>query len=423
MNWLKKWQTRILLILAVVGPGFITANVDNDASGIYTYSLAGAQFGHALLWSLIPITLALIVIQEMSARMGAVTGKGLSDLIREEYGFRATFLMMGLLVAINFLNVVGEFIGIATSLDLFHGHIHGHNFYLSKFISVPVAAVLVWLLVTKGNYKSVEKIFLTASFFYVCYIIAGFLARPDWGDALRATVIPPARAQFWTKPYIYMLIAVVGTTIAPWMQFYLQASIVEKGVTAREYKASRLDVILGCVFTDVVAWFIIVACAATLFASHQTNIENGADAARALRPLAGRYAYVLFGAGLFNASIFAASILPLSTAYTVCEGLGFESGLDKKFGEAPVFYWLYTILVGAGGVAVLLIPNQLLIKVAVLSQVLNGVLLPPVLIYMLLLINRTSLMGKYVNSRVFNWIAWITAVIVIGLTVTYAIVQ
>jgi NRAMP (natural resistance-associated macrophage protein)-like metal ion transporter len=423
MNWLKKWQTRILLILAVVGPGFITANVDNDASGIYVYSSAGAQFGHALLWSLIPITLALIVIQEMSARMGAVTGKGLSDLIREEYGFRATFLMMGLLIAINFLNVVGEFIGIATSLDLFHAHIQGHNFYLSKFISVPVAALLVWLLVTKGNYKSVEKIFLAASFFYVCYIIAGFLARPDWSDALRATVIPPARAQFWTKPYIYMLIGVIGTTIAPWMQFYLQASIVEKGVTAREYKASRLDVILGCVFTDVVAWFIIVACAATLFASHQTNIENGADAARALRPLAGRYAYVLFGAGLFNASIFAASILPLSTAYTVCEGLGFESGLDKKFGEAPVFYWLYTVLVGAGAVAVLLIPNRLLIKVAVLSQVLNGVLLPPVLIYMLLLINRTSLMGKYVNGRVFNWIAWITAAILIGLAVTYAIVQ
>jgi Mn2+/Fe2+ NRAMP family transporter len=420
MNWLKKWQTRILLILAVVGPGFITANVDNDAGGIYTYSLAGAQFGHALLWSLIPITLALIVIQEMSARMGAVTGKGLSDLIREEYGFRATFLMMGLLIAINFLNVVAEFIGIATSLDLFHAHIHGHNFYLSKFISVPVAAVLVWLLVTKGNYKSVEKIFLTASFFYVCYIIAGFLARPDWGDALRATVVPPSRHVLLEKNYIYMLIAVIGTTIAPWMQFYLQASVVEKGVTAREYKASRLDVILGCVFTDVVAWFIIVACAATLFASNQTNIENGADAARALRPLAGRYAYVLFGAGLFNASIFAASILPLSTAYTVCEGLGFESGLDKKFGEAPVFYWLYTILVGAGAVAVLLIPNQLLIKVTVLSQVLNGVLLPPVLIYMLLLINRTSLMGKYVNGRVFNWIAWTTAVILIAITGVYA---
>ena len=422
MNWLKSWKTRILLIFAVVGPGFITANVDNDAGGIYTYSSAGAQFGHALLWSLIYITLALIVIQEMCARMGAVTGKGLSDLIREEYGFRATFIMMVLLVAINFMNVVAEFIGVATSLGLFHGHIRGHDIFISKFVSVPVAAVLVWLLVTKGNYKSVEKIFLTASFFYVCYIIAGFLAKPDWADALRATVIPPPRSTLLSKSYIYMLIAVIGTTIAPWMQFYLQASIVEKGVTAREYKTSRLDVILGCFFTDIVAWFIIVACAATLYATGHTDISSGADAARALRPLAGEYAFLLFGAGLFNASIFAASILPLSTAYTVCEGLGFESGLDKKFGEAPVFYWLYTVLVGAGAAAVLFIPNRLLIKVTVLSQVLNGVLLPPVLIYMLLLINKSTLMGKHVNGRVFNWIAWITAVIVIIITAMYAVV-
>jgi len=422
MKWLKNWKTRTLLIFAVIGPGFITANVDNDAGGIYTYSLAGAQFGHSLLWSLIPITLALIVIQEMSARMGAVTGKGLSDLIREEYGFRATFFMMVLLVAINFMNVVTEFIGVATSLGLFHGHFHGHDLYISKYVSVPIAAALVWLLVTKGNYKSVEKIFLTASFFYVCYIIAGLLEQPNWTDAARATVMPPSRQLFWNKPYVYMLIATIGTTIAPWMQFYLQASIVEKGVTARGYKASRLDVVLGCIFTDIVAWFIIVACAATLYTSGHTSIENGADAAGALKPLAGRYAYLLFGAGLFNASIFAASILPLSTSYTVCEGLGFESGLDKKFGEAPVFYWLYTILVGAGATAVLLIPDRLLIKVSVLSQVLNGVLLPPVLIYMLLLINKSSLMGKYVNGRIFNVIAWVTTAIVIVLTVTYAFV-
>jgi NRAMP (natural resistance-associated macrophage protein)-like metal ion transporter len=422
MKWLKSWKTRILLILAVVGPGFITANVDNDAGGIYTYSLAGAQFGHSLLWSLIPITLALIVVQEMCARMGAVTGKGLSDLIREEYGFRATFFMMVLLVAINLMNVVAEFIGIATSLDLFHGHFHGHDIFVSKYVSVPLAALLVWVLVTKGNYKSVEKIFLTASFFYVCYIIAGFLAHPDWGDALRATVTIPARTVFRDRDYIYMLIGVIGTTIAPWMQFYLQASVVEKGVTARQYKASRLDVILGCIFTDVVAWFIIVACAATLYAHGHTSIDNAADAARALEPLASRYASLLFGAGLLNASIFAASILPLSTAYTVCEGLGFESGLDKKFGEAKVFYWLYTVLVGAGAAAVLLIPDQLLIKVSVLSQVLNGVLLPPVLIYMLLLINKRNLMGKYVNGRVFNTIAWATAAILIAVTAVWAVV-
>lgn len=419
MRRLKHWKTRTLLLLAVIGPGFITANVDNDAGGIYTYSLAGAQFGHTLLWSLIPITLALIVIQEMCARMGAVTGKGLSDLIREEYGFRATFLMMVLLVAINFMNVIAEFIGIATSLGLFH---------VIKYISVPLSAAAVWFLVIKGNYKSVEKIFLTASFFYICYIVAGFLAKPDWLHALKATVVPPPSPHghvnyLWHKEYLYMLIGTVGTTIAPWMQYYLQASIVEKGVTARQYRASRLDVIIGCFFTDIVAWFIIVACAATLYASGHTQIENAADAARALEPLAGQKAFILFGAGLFNASLFAASILPLSTAYTVCEGLGFESGLDKKFGEARFFYWLYTVLVGAGAFAVLLIPNRLLIKVTVLSQVLNGILLPPVLIYMLLLINKERLMGKYVNSRAFNVIAGVTTVILIVLTVIYAVLS
>ena len=419
MRRFKYWKTRTLLILAVIGPGFITANVDNDAGGIYTYSFAGAQFGYSLLWSLIPITLALIVIQEMSARMGAVTGKGLSDLIREEYGFRATFLMMALLVAINFMNVIAEFIGVATSLGLFH---------VSRYISVPLAAVFVWFLVTRGNYKSVEKIFLVASFFYVCYIVAGFLAKPDWLHALKATVIPPpgpdGRMDYlWHKDYLYMLIGTIGTTIAPWMQYYLQASIVEKGVTARQYKASRLDVIIGCFFTDIVAWFIIVACAATLYVHGHRDIGDAAQAARALEPLAGRYAFILFGAGLFNASLFAASILPLSTAYTVCEGLGFESGLDRKFSEAKVFYWLYTVIVGAGAFAVILIPNRLLLKVTVLSQVLNGILLPPVLIYMLLLINKQRLMGRYVNSRLFNVVAWITAVVLIVLTGIYAFMR
>jgi len=419
MRRFKYWKTRTLLILAVIGPGFITANVDNDAGGIYTYSFAGAQFGYSLLWSLIPITLALIVIQEMSARMGAVTGKGLSDLIREEYGFRATFLMMALLVAINFMNVIAEFIGVATSLGLFH---------VSRYISVPLAAVFVWFLVTRGNYKSVEKIFLVASFFYVCYIVAGFLAKPDWLQALKATVIPPpgpdGRMDYlWHKDYLYMLIGTIGTTIAPWMQYYLQASIVEKGVTARQYKASRLDVIIGCFFTDIVAWFIIVACAAQLYANGHREIGSAADAAQALKSLAGDYAFILFGAGLFNASLFAASILPLSTAYTVCEGLGFESGLDRKFSEAKVFYWLYTVIVGAGAFAVILIPNRLLLKVTVLSQVLNGILLPPVLIYMLLLINKQRLMGRYVNSRLFNVVAWITAVVLILLTGIYAFMR
>ncbi|MGI9102381.1 MAG: Nramp family divalent metal transporter [Terriglobales bacterium] len=405
---LKRWQIRIVLFMAVVGPGFITANVDNDAGGIYTYSQAGAQFGYALLWTIIPTTLALIVVQEMASRMGAATGKGLSDLIREEFGFRTTFFMMLALVLINFGNVLSEFAGIASSLELFH---------ISKFISVPVCAALVWLMVVKGTYKSVEKIFLVASFFYIAYIIAGVMAGPKWVHALVSTVTPPHPSK-WNSAYLYMTIGVVGTTIAPWMQFYLQASIVEKGVTARQYAASRLDVIVGCLFTDLVAWFIIVACAATLYVSGHQGIETAAQAAVALRPLAGDYAYLLFAAGLFNASLFAASILPISTAYSVCEGLGFESGVGKKFREAPVFYWLYTILIAAGA-GVILLPNFPYIKVILFSQVLNGIALPFVLIFMLLLINKKELMGKYTNSRFYNVVAWGTTVVLIALSIAW----
>ncbi len=409
MKFFKRWKIRLLLFLAVVGPGFITANVDNDAGGILTYSSAGAQFGHLLLWTMIPVTVALIVVQEMCARMGAVTGKGLSDLIREEFGFRVTFFMMLGILITNFGNVVTEFIGIATSLELFG---------LSRYFTVPVCGVIVWLIVVKGQYKSVEKVFLAASFFYVTYIFAGTLAHPAWKEAAIATIKPPALAAFRNQAYLFMVIGVVGTTIAPWMQFYLQSSIVEKGVTKRGYSASRLDVITGCVFTDIVAWFIIVACAATLYVHGFRDIRYAADAAQALRPLAGDYAYILFAVGLFNASLFAASILPLSTAYTVCEGLGFESGVGMKFGEAPVFYWLYTLLIVAGG-AVVLIPGLHLVKIAVLSQVVNGVVLPFVLIFMLLLINKKSLMGEYVNSRVFDVVAWGTTVVMIGLSLAW----
>jgi NRAMP (natural resistance-associated macrophage protein)-like metal ion transporter len=409
MRFLRRWKTRILLFFAVVGPGFITANVDNDANGIYTYSAAGAQFGHTLLWTLIPVTVALIVIQEISARLGAVTGKGLSDLIREEFGFRITFFMMIGILIINFGNVVGEFAGIAGSLELFG---------LSKYITVPICAVVVWLIVVKGQYQSVEKVFLVASFFYVTYILAGFFAKPEWGQALIATVKPPDLGVFRSSGYLYMAIGVVGTTIAPWMQFYLQASIVEKGVTRRQYKASQIDVIAGCIFTDVVAWFIIVACAATLYVHGYHNISDAKDAAQALRPLAGDYAYILFAMGLFNASLFAASILPLSTAYTVCEGLGFESGVDKKFGEAPVFYWMYTILIAAGA-GIILIPNLPLVQISIASQVVNGIAIPFVLIFMLLLVNKKELMEDYVNSNVYNVIAWTTTVIMIILSVAY----
>jgi Mn2+/Fe2+ NRAMP family transporter len=403
------WRIRLLMFLAVIGPGFITANVDNDAGGIYTYSAAGAQFGYLLLWVMIPMTIALVVVQEMSARMGAVTGKGLSDLIREEYGLRITFFMMLGLVITNFGNVVAEFAGVASSLELFH---------ISRYYSVPIAAAIVWLLVVKGTYKSVEKVFLAASFFYFAYIIAGVLAGPSWKTAFMATFNPPHVAPFHAPAYLYMVIAVVGTTIAPWMQFYLQSSIVEKGITPREYKASRWDVILGCLFTDVVAWFIVVACAATLYEHGIRNLRDAADAAQALRPLAGEYAYILFAAGLFNASLFAASILPISTAYTVCEGLGFESGVGHKFSEAKVFYWLYTVLLIAGA-GVVLLPNIPVIKLIILSQVVNGVVLPFVLIFMLLLVNKSELMGPHVNGTWFNVIAWGTTVIMIGLTIAW----
>jgi NRAMP (natural resistance-associated macrophage protein)-like metal ion transporter len=406
MRRLKLWRLRILMFLAVIGPGFITANVDNDAGGIWTYSAAGAQFGYYLLWTTLPVLLALIVIQEMCARMGAVTGKGLSDLIREEFGFRVTFFMMAGLVITNIGNVVAEFAGVAGSMELFG---------VSKYISVPIAAVIVWLLVVKGTYKSVEKIFLVASLFYFAYIIAGVLAGPAWKIALISSIKPPALHEFKQNAYLYMVVGLVGTTIAPWMQFYLQGSIVEKGVTEREYRTSRIDVIFGCVFAVVVAWFIVVACAATLYSHGHREIRDAADAAQALRPLAGDSAYILFAAGLFNASLFAASILPISTAYTVCEGLGFESGVDKKFSEAPIFYWLYTALIAIGA-GIILLPNVPLVRISILSQVINGMVLPFVLIAMLLLINKRDLMGRHVNSRFFNWVAWTTTVVMIGLT-------
>jgi len=404
----KRWRIRIMLFLAVLGPGFITANVDNDSGGILTYSQAGAQYGYTLLWLMIPISIALTVIQEMNARMGVVTGKGLSDLIREEFGLRFTFLLMILLVVVNFTNVVTEFIGIAGSMHLFH---------VSKFISVPLCAALVWYMVVKGSYKSTEKIFIIASFVYICYIFAGVLSQPSWHDAILATVQLPARSAWSDKVYMYMAIGVIGTTIAPWMQFYLQSSIVEKGVREKNFLAMRLDVTIGSLFQDVVAWFIIVACAATLFVHGMGAIQIASDAAEAMRPLAGDYAFILFAFGLFNASIFSASILPISTAYTVCEGLGVESGVDKRFREAPTFYWLYTLLVFGSALTVLLLPDAQLIRFAILSQVLNGVLLPVIIILMLLLINRQDLMGEHKNSRLWNWIAWGTSIIVIGMTI------
>jgi NRAMP (natural resistance-associated macrophage protein)-like metal ion transporter len=411
----KHWKSRLALFIAVVGPGLIAGEGGNDAGGIWTYSVAGARFGYSLLWAMIPTTVALIVVQEMAARMGAVTGKGLSDLIREEFGFRVTFFLMTVLVVTNFGNVMAEFAGVASSLELFG---------ISRFIVLPIAAALVWILVVHGTYNSVEKTFLVLSTVFVCYIFAGILAHPDWKAAAFATVTRPQDVGTGNYRYLYTytLIGLVGTTIAPWMQFYLQASVVEKGITARQFRAARWDVIVGSLFAAVIAWFIIVACAATLHTAGRTEIRNAVDAAQALRPLAGEYAYILFALGLFNASLFAATVLPISTSYTVCEGLGFESGLDKKFHEAPAFYWLYTLLIAAGA-GVLLLPRVPLVPIMVMSQVVNGVVLPFVLVFMLLLTNDRELMGEHVNSRGYNIVAWTTVGVMIALTLAMVVMQ
>ncbi len=394
---------RFLAFFAVLGPGFITANVDNDPGGILTYSQAGAQFGYALLWTLIPTTVALIVVQEMAARMGAVTGKGLSDLIREGFGFRTTFFIMLVLGLADLGNIAAEFAGIASAMGIFG---------ISKYLVVPLGAVLVWVVVVQGSYKSVERILLLFSLIYFAYPVSAFLSHPNWHQAVTQTFVPQFNR---SSEYLVMIIGLIGTTITPWMQFYLQASIVEKGIGKGQYGLSRWDVIIGCIITDVVAFFIVAACAATLYVSGIRNINDAAEAAKALAPLAGKFAALLFAVGLLNAGILSAAILPLATAYNICEGLGFESGVNKKFSEAPVFYWLYTllILIGAGFV---LLPGLPLIKVIILSQVANGILLPFVLFYMLKLINRQELMGSYRNSRFANIVAVSTSVVMVLLT-------
>jgi Mn2+/Fe2+ NRAMP family transporter len=399
---LKRLRYHFAVFFAVIGPGFITAVVDNDAGGIFTYSQAGARWGYLPLWTLIPITLLLIVTQEMCSRMGAVTGKGLSDLIREEFGLRTTFFMMAALLLANLTNVMANFAGVASSLELFR---------VSRYISVPVAAAAVSLLVVKGTYDRIEKIFLFACSLYVCYIVSGILIRPDWEQAVFNSVRP---VLLFDPAYITMLIGMVGTSVAPWMQFYLQAAVVEKGVTEKEYAESRVEVIVGCIVMTVIAFFIIVACAGAIWADRPRNIRNATDAALALKPF-GRYAYLLFCAGLFNASIFAACILPLSTAYTVCEGLGFPSGVNQRLRDARIFYYLFgfLVIVGAG---VILIPGFPLVRMILFSQVLNGVLLPFVLIFMILLVNKKRLMKDWTNPGWYNLVAWASVVIMIGLT-------
>jgi NRAMP (natural resistance-associated macrophage protein)-like metal ion transporter len=398
---MKYWKN-LLFFLSVMGPGIITANIDNDASGITTYSVAGARFGYTLLWTLIPTTIALVVIQEMIARMGVITGKGLSDLIREHFGVKtAFFMMLGLFIA-NFGNTVANLAGWAASMEILG---------FSKFIMVPVGAVSIWILVTKGSYRFVEKILLFACLLYFGYVISGFMARPEWVPVLKAAVVPQMQ---WNSEYIMLSIAIIGTTITPWMQFYLQSSIAEKGIKKEQYRASRLDVIIGCSITDIISFFIIVTCGTLLF-PYDIRVNEASEAALALKPLAGEYAYLIFSLSLANASLLGAIIVPLATAYYVCEAMGWEAGVNKTFKEAPQFMWIYTMTIVLASFVVM-VPGAPLVLLMVLSAVVNGLLLPFVLIYALLLVNNRKLMGEYTNSRTYNYISWATVVTIIVLT-------
>jgi len=400
----SKW-IRISIFLAVIGPGIITANVDNDAGGLTTYSQAGALFGFETLWIFIPVTILLIMIQEMVNRMGVITGQGLSDMIREKFGVKITFYLMILLLITNFGNVMAEFAGIASAGELFG---------LPSWIIVPICAMIVWLLVLKGSYKSVEKVFLFACFFYLAYPITLIVLKPDYKIVAQAFIQPKFE---FSGGYLVMLIGIVGTTIAPWMQFYQQASVAEKNISIQDYKYSRLDTIFGGIIVNLVAACIIVVCALTLNVAG-IRINTAADAARSLAPMAGKGSSFLFAIGLWNASLFAASILPLSTSYTICEALGWESGVDKDFVRAPQFYILYTAIILLGAVSIL-IPGISLIKVMFWSQVINGLLLPIIIIFILLLVNDKRIMGNYVNSGIYNLVCWVSAALLIAVSFVY----
>jgi len=399
---------RLAMLAAVMGPGMITSNVDNDAGGIYTYSVCGARYGYRLLWVLVPVTIALVVVQEMCARMGTVTGKGLADLIREEFGLRITFILMMLLLVTNFGNAAADFAGLASALDVLG---------VSRWVSVPVGAVAIWWLIVFGTYRSAERIFLIACLVYFAYPISAFLAKPDWPAALKGTLTPSVPVDL---SGVAMVVGIVGTTIAPWMQFYLQSSVVEKETRISDYKRVWLDVVLGSIVAVLVAFFIVVACAATLNRAGVTQILSGADAAKALEPLAGAAAKYLFAFGLAVASLFAACILPLSTAYSVCEGLGLEAGVNRRFKEAPEFYWLYTAIIALSA-GMILMPGVPLLKIILASQIGNGLLLPVILVFMALLIRRKELMGEYVNGPVYDTVTWGTTAVLVALALAMVV--
>lgn len=392
-----KWFVTLLMFLAVLGPGIVTGSVDNDAGGITTYSVAGARYGYHLLWTLFPAFLVLLVVQEMNARMGIVTGKGLADLIRENAGVKLTFLIFSGMLVVDIGNTMTEFAGVAGSMEIFG---------VSKYVSVPFTAVGVWFLVAKGTYKMAERIFLIFSAFLLTYVVSAIMAKPDWSAVGAAIVNPKIQTD---GAYVSMVIGLVGTTVAPWMQFYMQSSVIEKGLKLEDWKLTLADVVVGCLLTVVVAFFIMVACASTLHA-HGIEIEKASDAARALAPLAGEAASFVFAAGLFVASVFAATILPVTTSFYICEAFGFEAGIDKTIRQAPQFYGLFTSILVIG-VAIVLIPGIPLIRISLMSQVINGLLLPVILVCMMLLVNDKEIMGKYVNGRFSNAVGWTTVAV------------
>lgn len=399
---IPSWKN-LFLLLTIMGPGIITASIDNDASGITTYSVAGARYGYMLLWILLPTTIALVVIQEMAARMGVITGKGLSDLIRENYGVRATFFMMVVLLIANFGTTMANFAGWAASMEIFG---------LSKYIMVPLGAFAIWILVVRGSYRIVESILLGACLLYFGYIFSGIMAKPEWSLVLQKTFVPTVKLE---PEFMMLSIAIIGTTITPWMQFYLQSSIAEKGIKKENYRFSKIDVVVGCLITNIIAFFIIVTCATTLF-PNGIRINEAHEAAFALTPFAGQYASIFFGVSLANASILGAIIVPLATAYYICEAMGWEAGINKTFKQAPQFMWIYTALIVVSSLLVL-IPGAPLVLLMILSSVLNGILLPFVLIFALALINNEKIMGEFINSRGYNYISWATVVVLITLTV------
>jgi Mn2+/Fe2+ NRAMP family transporter len=394
----QMFRRRLFLLMAIVGPAIITSNLDNDAGGIAIYSIAGARYGYDLLWTLIPIIFFLILFQEMSGRLGLVSGKGLADLIRENFGVKIAFWVMLSLFLTNLGNTMAEFSGWAASLELFN---------ISKYISVPLGAAFVWFLVVKWRYGIFEKIFLVVCLIYATYIVSAFLAKPHWGEVLQKTVTPSIQ---YSKAYLVMIISLIGTSITPWQQFYLQSGVVEKGLSKKDRWANRADVIFGSIMMGLVAYFIIVACGATLYPAG-IGIESAEDAAQSLRPLAGQYAYILFAVGLANASLFSGCILPLVTTYYICEAMGWEAGTGKSFREAPQFLILYTVMIALGA-AIVLFPKLPLIKVMWYSQIINSMLLPVVFLFMLKLINDHDIMGKYRNKTLTNIAAYAGTIII-----------